>query len=159
MDKKLLEKAYIDWMGDSTYAITLVFNRKNLGRQKGCEALREFHRLVDKDRFGGRYYNRPQNERLWFRVSPEKWDTHPHFHGLIVLPKEQVTEYGFDAVCEKYQAIWNTACKGGSLRIEVLHDGPGWISYASKENSLTSSLAVIDSYIQSPKQVWSPQRD
>lgn len=146
-------------MGECTCAITFVFNQKNLGRTKGYEALREFHRLVDKDRLGGRYYEKSESERLWFRVVPEKWDVHPHFHGLIVLPKEQVAEHGFDAICEKYEAIWNELYPGGSLRIEALHDGPGWVSYASKENSLTSSLTVIDSHMQSPKQVWSPQRD
>lgn len=146
-------------MGKRVYAITLVFNRSNLGKQKGSEILREFHRLVDKDRLGGRYYEKPESERLWLRVAPEKWDTHPHFHGLIVLPEDQIADYGLDAVCEKYEAIWNEVCPGGSLRIEALSDGPGWVSYASKENSLASSLTVIDSYMQSPKQVWSPQRD
>lgn len=146
-------------MGSHACAITFVFNRNSLGKQKGNEALREFHRLVDKDRFGGRYYAKPESERLWFRVSPEKWDTHPHFHGLIVLPNEQLEESGFTAICEKYEAIWQEICPGGSLCIKPLHDAPGWASYASKENSLASSLTVIDSYIQSPKQVWSPQRD
>lgn len=159
MDTTSLNQAYLDWMGSYTYAITFVFNLNNLGKLKGAEALREFHRLVDKDRFGGRYYEKTDSERLWFRVVPEKWRAHPHFHGLIVLPEDQVRQHGFDAVCEKYESIWKEVCPGGSLLIEPLHDGPGWVSYASKENSLVSSLTAIDSYIQSPKLVWSPQRD
>ncbi|MGQ2989775.1 MAG: hypothetical protein ACT6RD_00145 [Brevundimonas sp.] len=159
MNKKLIEKAYAAWMGECACAITIVFNQKNVGLHKGYEAIREFHRLVDRDRFGGRYYERPERERLWFRVSPEKWDDHPHFHGLIVLPKDQVAAEGFDAVREKYAAFWSELYPNGSLRIEALHDGPGWVSYASKENSLTSSLTVIDSHLLSPKEVWAPQRD
>lgn len=146
-------------MGDSVCAITFVFNLNKIGWQKGSEAIREFHRRVDKDRLGGRYYSKPEGDRLWFRIVPEKWETHPHFHGFIALPQKQLEELGFTAICEKYEAIWREVCPQGSLCITPLHDALGWASYASKENSLASSLTVIDTYMQSPKQMWSPQRD
>lgn len=159
MNRKDAEKAYVEWMGSCACAVTFVFNHKNLGKTEGYEALREFHRLVDKDRFGGRYYERGPHERLWFNVAPEKWDAHPHFHGLIVLPKDQVADLGFEAVCEKYQQIWKEVFPSGSLVIKALHDGPGWASYCSKENSLTNSLTAVDSLLRNPKEAWSPYRD
>lgn len=125
-------------------AVTFVFNWKSASNRTARLKLKEFHARVDRQRFGSRFYKEKADKRLDFLVSPEKFkDGHPHYHGLLAFPPEDLILNGFDALGERYQAIWASVVPGGSLDIKQVWDADGWIAYASKENSLSTSDVAI----------------
>lgn len=155
--KEKLVKTHLDWMGGNVHAITFVFNRNVVSASSGGEALREFQRRVDQERLGGRYYRYPESQRLRFRVVPEKWDTHPHYHGVINLPSGDLAEEGLEALELRYNKIWQSVVPGGSIRICALSDPEGWFAYASKETDLCDNVLALDSLILGPKSPWTMQ--
>lgn len=152
--EKKLANAYLEWFGNNTYAITFVFNRNVVSRIDGGDRLREFHRLVDQKRLGGRYYRYPETYRLRFRVVPEQWDVNPHFHGLIRLPSDDLDRLGFEALVLEYQEIWERVAPGGSLDIRPLWEPEAWVKYCSKEHLLSDGEFAIDSLVNGCKSPW-----
>lgn len=155
--KENLAKAHLDWMGDNVHAITFVFNKNIVSASSGGEALREFHRRVDKERLGGRYYRYPENQRLRLRVVPEKWDIHPHYHGLIDLPSDDLAREGLEALELRYNRIWQSVVPGGSIKISPISDPMGWFAYASKETDLSDNVLALDSLVLGAKTPWTVQ--
>ncbi len=155
--REKLTKAYLDWFGiDNTFAITFVYNRNSVSLSEGAELLREFHRRVDEKRLGGRYYQYPEEDRLRFRVVPEKWDAHPHCHGIIRLDADRMTREELGAHINELEAIWRDVAPGGSLKINRLsRENPeGWLRYASKEHDLLDGAYALDSLESDPKRSW-----
>ncbi len=108
--------------------------------------LRKLGQRIDKRRLGGRFYNRPPDERLLFHVAPELFNAgHPHYHGLIRLPQDDLIEFGFDGVAALYREEFARIQEGGSLRVTPLTEAPRWISYCSKEGDLVSGEHVVSS--------------
>lgn len=155
--KEKLAKAHLDWMGDNVHAITFVFNKNIVSASSGGEALREFHKRVDRERLGGRYYRYPENQRLRLRVVAEKWDTHPHYHGLINLPSGDLADEGLEALELRYNRIWQSVVPGGTIKICPLSDPMGWFAYASKETDLGDNVLALDSLVLGPKSPWTMQ--
>lgn len=153
--REKLTKEYLNWFGaDKTFAITFVYNKNSVSLAMGAELLRVFHQRVDEKRLGGRYYQYREEDRLRFRVVPEKWDTHPHCHGIIRLDADKMTSEELEAHIKDLEAIWREIIPGGSLKITPLHDPEGWVKYASKEHDLLDGAYALDSLECDPKRAW-----
>lgn len=157
MSRTKLTKAYYEWLGPTTHAITFVYNRNHVSLTKGGETLREFHRRVDQERLGGKFYREPPEKRLRFLVTAEKWETHPHCHGLIRLREDELADTGLEAIERTYNEIWQEICPGGSIKIRPITDELGWANYASKEHDLFDGSLALDSLMQNPREPWTLQ--
>jgi hypothetical protein len=153
-NREELTKAYYEWFGPTTHAVTFVYNRNNVSLTKGGEMLREYHRLVDQKRLGGKFYRASPEDRLWFRVVTEKWDIHPHCHGIIRLPADDLAANGLEAIDQAYNQIWQSVIPGGSLKIQPVTDPLAWVNYASKEHDLLNNALALDTLMIGPKQAW-----
>jgi len=152
-----LTEAYYEWFGKTSHAITFVYNRNHVSLSKGGEALREFHRRVDQKRLGGKFYTKPDELRLRFIVVTEKWDAHPHCHGIIRLPPDDLADKGLEAIERAYNEIWQEIVPSGSITIRPISDDLGWANYASKEHDLFDGSLALDSLMQNPKEPWTLQ--
>jgi hypothetical protein len=125
-------------------AVTFVFNWNTANTYKANNKLREFHKVIDEERLGCRFYKRKPERRLDFLVAPEKFQAgHPHYHGLMSLPFDELERRGVPGAIQHYQAAWKAVVPSGGLHIEPVWDLEGWIAYSSKENCLAASdLAV-----------------
>jgi hypothetical protein len=125
-------------------AVTFVFNNDNHNFKSAKDTLRQFHRLMDERRLGHYFYKRKSNQRLDFLVSPEKFDCgHPHYHGIIAIPEQELSDRQFHQVAETYQQAWRQVADAGSLELKPLFDAVGWLEYSSKENCISTSDRTI----------------
>lgn len=154
MTREEITKAYYKWFGPTTHAITFVYNKNSVSLTKGGAALREFHRLVDQQRLGGRFYRAPEEARLRFRVVTEKWDAHPHCHGIIRLRADDLAVHGLEGLDHAYNQIWHSVVPGGSIKIRPVTDPVAWVNYASKERDLLDNALALDTLLACPKQTW-----
>ena len=147
MKRKLVTSGLLDWLSPNPAAITIVFNRRHISRQQARTSLRTLGQRIDKRRLGGKFYRRPPNERLLFHVAPELFTAgHPHYHGLIRLPQDDLNEFGFDGVAALYQEEFAGIQEGGSLHVTRMTDPQGWISYCSKDGDLVSGERIVSSH-------------
>ncbi|PVM71276.1 hypothetical protein [Caulobacter radicis] len=71
---------------------------------------------------------------------PEKFgDGHPHFHGILAFPPDDLHRLGETHLIEEYQKAWKATVPSGTLEIRPIYDPDGWIAYCSKESSLSLS--------------------
>lgn len=143
---------YKGWLGNNTYALTAVFNRNYVSAETGGEALREFHKRIDCDRLGGRFYAKPIGQRSRLLVISEKWDAHPHYHGYLALPEG--AEIGVEEIKDRYEQIWRDVFPGGTMQIDALHDFDGWAGYVSKEAYIFDGAIALDSLVDGSKGGW-----
>lgn len=147
MHRQLVTSGLLDWLSPNPAAITIVFNRSYVSRHQARASLRTLGQRIDKRRLGGKFYRRPPNERLLFHVAPELFTAgHPHYHGLIRLPQDDLNEFGFDGVTALYREEFARIQDGGSLLIAPLTDAQRWISYCSKDGDLVSGEHIVSSH-------------
>lgn len=154
MNSSYLVESWINWLGPHSFAITFVFNRNCITSKNGGECIRTFQKIIDKRRLGGRFYTKPENARLRLRVVAEKWNEHPHCHGIIVLPDDDIASMTFDEIQSCYSEAWQKVVPGGSLLIAPITDAPSWIRYSSKERDLLDNALALDSLMEGPKSGW-----
>ena len=112
--------------------------------------VRTLAQRIDERRLGGRWYQKPHADRLHLQASPELWaEGHPHYHGIIRLPADDLANLGFDGLANRYAAEFAGICPGGSLLIKPMDDPTGWVRYCSKEVSL-----INDDPNQNGQVVW-----
>lgn len=125
-------------------AVTFVFNWASTSQFKAKSKLQIFQKIIDEDRLGPRFYKRKAGRRLDFLVAPEKFQAgHPHYHGLMALPADDLDRRGVTGAMQHYRDTWKAVVPSGGLHIEPVWDLPGWIAYSSKENSLSESDIAI----------------
>lgn len=151
LNQKLVDQ-YKGWLGINTYALSAVFNKNYVSAETGGEALREFHKRIDCDRLGGRFYAKPIEQRSRLLVISEKWDAHPHYHGYLSLPEG--VEIGVEEIKDRYERIWRDVFPGGTMRIDALYDFDGWVGYVSKEGYIFDGAIALDSLVDGSKSGW-----
>lgn len=137
MDRQQLIQAYIELHSPNPAAISIVFNRSSFSHSAAQAVVKRFQAEVDERRLGGRWYQKPTSERLAILASPELFEAgHPHYHGLIRLPADDLERYGFEGVAALYNEQFAAIHEGGSLLIKPLTDPERWVAYCSKETDL-----------------------
>lgn len=137
MNRQKLIHAYIELHSPNPAAISVVFNRGSFSHCATRAVVKRFQAEVDERRLGGRWYQKPASERLTILASPESFEAgHPHYHGLIRLPADDLERYGFEGIAALYNEQFAAIHDGGSLLIKPLTDPERWVSYCSKETDL-----------------------
>lgn len=137
MNRSRIVKECIDWYSPNPAAISIVFNRSSFSHSATKAIVKKFHVSVDERRLGGRYYQKHPRDRLAILASPELFDAgHPHYHGLIRLPTDDLERYGFEGLAALYNEQFAAIHEGGSLLIKPLTDPERWVAYCSKETDL-----------------------
>lgn len=150
MNQDKLTSEFIGWFNPNAAAITIVFNKERLLRSTAQLYMSTLAKRIDERRLGGRWYEKPHADRLHLQAAPELWDEgHPHYHGIIRIPADDLARFGFDGVSEEYAAEFGRVCPGGSLLIKSMDNPEGWVRYCSKEVSL-----INDDPNQNGKVVW-----
>lgn len=84
-------------------------------------------------------------------VAPEMFRVgHPHYHGFLSIPDDDLAKYGRDGAMCLYEATWKLLAPSGSMMCAPLIPDKvgGWADYCSKENDLA----------ECPDTVWSLER-
>lgn len=137
MSRRRIVKECVDWYSPNPAAISIVFNRSSFSHSATKAIVKNFQANVDERRLGGRFYQKPPNDRLAILASPELFDAgHPHYHGLIRLPADDLERCGFEGLASLYNEQFAAIHAGGSLLIKPLTDPEGWVAYCSKETDL-----------------------
>ncbi|MGE5565973.1 MAG: hypothetical protein ACM3YN_07465 [Parcubacteria group bacterium] len=151
MTIKNILTAYGDWYHRRNgIAVTFVANQ-DWSKSTFESRLKTFHETVDRRRLGGRFYSKQADVRLDFMVAPEMFGCgHPHYHGFLSLPDDDLAKYGRDGTMRLYEATWRMLTPSGSLLCaDLIPDKLGtWAEYCSKENDLA----------ECPDTIWSRAR-
>jgi hypothetical protein len=149
--RKRILSAYGEWYySRNGIAVTFVANQ-NWSKSIFEDRLRIFHQTIDRRRLGGRYYSKEADIRLDFVVAPEMFSCgHPHYHGFLSIPDDDLSKYGKDGTMRLYEATWKMLTPSGSLQCaDLIPDRVGgWAEYCSKENDLA----------ECPDTIWSRER-
>lgn len=76
--------------------VTINFNRRT-NLRRAYKQLREFHKMIDKDFLGRRFYLLPKEERTFFIAMPEHLNSNFHYHLLLRPPPEKELHFLFNA--------------------------------------------------------------
>jgi hypothetical protein len=151
LSKREILAAYGEWYHRrSGIAVTFVANQ-DWSKRTFEDRLKTFHKTIDRRRLGGRFYSKEAHRRLNFMVAPEMFrEGHPHYHGFLSLPGDDLSKYGRDGAMRLYEATWKLLVPSGSMMCTDLIPNRlgGWAEYCSKENDLA----------ECPDTVWSLQR-
>lgn len=93
---------------------TAVFN-DYASLDRGRNALKHFHREVDRKLLGKHYYRATPAKRTFFLAFPEHLNSNLHYHLPIRPPKGSL-----ERLLEVAPKIWKKICIKGNLQIELI---------------------------------------
>lgn len=128
--------------GGTSFYVTLTFNwRGDVRPSSATSVLRDLSYKLDSARLGGRFYEFGVPDRTLFLLIPEKLDSYPHYHGLVMAPDDTHARQPQPDFPTFLQSCWKLVAPGGSFNCQPLRD-VGALNYATKETDLNSDLAV-----------------
>lgn len=147
---KLIDAWDSIFASEESYFVTLTFNfRATISSNLARQMLSKFSRRLDEPRLGGRFYRETAPHRTVFLFAQEKWDSYPHFHGVVLRPDEGRSLRPASDFATLMTAAWAEVAPAGIAHIQRYRD-EGALFYASKESRLHGE-GVITSF-----ELWSP---
>lgn len=142
-NSRLLRESAAFFIGRCAKFITLTFNwSESVSVISAKQRLRDFSRLCDLRYLGSRFYEGRADQRVLFRLTPEKFsDGYPHLHGVIAPPKiisHPLRNLNFE---ELVVESWKSVVPSGNVDMRPLYSS-GAEAYASKETRYDSDSVI-----------------
>lgn len=129
-DRERLRDAYLTLLGQfPDYVLTLASNRSGMSADEFRQKVRDFHRLLDRQLLGPRFYMKPVNERTDGIMCIEHVQSNIHGHAAIKFASRR-SPARFALICK---AVWAEVCPGGTANLQIGFGGSSGSVYATKE--------------------------
>lgn len=129
-DRERLREAYLALLAlFPDYLLTLASNQPGLSTDEFRQKVRDFHRLLDRNLLGPRFYMKSVHERTDGIMCIEHVQSNIHGHAAMRFASKR-SPAKLSALCK---TVWADVCPGGSAELQIRYGGSSGASYATKE--------------------------